>query len=136
MIDVIDRVPTKPGQYIMTDSNGTEKTVTLVRDDHPTVEGTPINKALFDSIRADTLTFSNVPITWATDSTYADYGYKGTMTCEGVTADYSADCRLSAEMVTSGIYASFTNTATNKVYIYASEEGASTCPVVIATKVV
>lgn len=83
-----------------------------------------------------TLTFSNVPITWATDSTYADYGYKGTMTCEGVTADYSADCRLSAEMVTAGIYASFTNTATNKVYIYASEEGASTCPVVIATKVV
>lgn len=83
------------------------------------------------------LTFVDVPITWYADSTYEGYGYgyKGTMTCAGVTADYSADITPSPEMIDSGIYAQFNFTGTNEVYIYASEEGASTCPVVIATKV-
>lgn len=39
-----DRVSNHPGQYTLTDSDGT-KTVTLVRDDDPVVPGTPLNKA-------------------------------------------------------------------------------------------
>lgn len=53
MIDVKDRVPTYPGRVKLTKTNGTSEYVTLERADAPTQEGTPINKALFDSIKTD-----------------------------------------------------------------------------------
>ena len=53
MIDVKDRVPTYPGRVKLTKTNGTSEYVTLERADAPTTEGTPINKALFDSIKTD-----------------------------------------------------------------------------------
>lgn len=53
MIDVKDRVPTYPGRVKLTKSNGSSEYVTMERADAPTQEGTPINKALFDSIKAD-----------------------------------------------------------------------------------
>ena len=53
MIDVKDRVPTYPGRVKLTRTNGTSEYCTLERADAPTQEGTPINKALFDSIEAD-----------------------------------------------------------------------------------
>lgn len=53
MIEVIDRVPTYPNRIKITRSDGTSEYVTWERADEPTVEGTPINKALFDSIAAD-----------------------------------------------------------------------------------
>lgn len=53
MIDVKDRVPTYPGRIKLTKSDGTSEYYTLERADAPTQEGTPINKALFDSIKAD-----------------------------------------------------------------------------------
>lgn len=53
MIQVVDRVPTYPNRVKITKSNGTSEYVTLERADEPTIEGTPINKALFDSIAAD-----------------------------------------------------------------------------------
>lgn len=53
MIDVIDRVPTYPNRIKITKEDGSTEFVTWERADEPTVEGTPINKALFDSIRAD-----------------------------------------------------------------------------------
>lgn len=53
MIDVKDRVPTYPGRIKLTRPNGSSEYVTLERADAPTQEGTPINKALFDSIKAD-----------------------------------------------------------------------------------
>lgn len=53
MIQVVDRVPTYPNRVKITKSNGTSEYVTWERADEPTVEGTPINKALFDSIAAD-----------------------------------------------------------------------------------
>lgn len=53
MIEVKDRVPTYPGRVKLTRANGTSEYVTLERADAPTQEGTPINKALFDSIKAD-----------------------------------------------------------------------------------
>ena len=53
MIDVKDRVSTYPGRMKLTKENGSSEYVTLERADAPTQEGTPINKALFDSIKAD-----------------------------------------------------------------------------------
>ena len=48
-IQVEDRVPTYPGRVILTPVGGAENTFDLKRADLPLVEGTPINKALFDS---------------------------------------------------------------------------------------
>lgn len=53
MIEVIDRVPTYPNRIKITRNDGTSEYVTWERADEPTVEGTPINKALFDSIAED-----------------------------------------------------------------------------------
>lgn len=53
MITVQDRVPTYPGRVRLTKDNGTSEFVTITRADAPTQEGTPINKALFDSIKND-----------------------------------------------------------------------------------
>lgn len=53
MIDVKDRVSTYPGRVKLTKTNGSSEYVTLERADAPTQEGTPINKALFDSIKTD-----------------------------------------------------------------------------------
>lgn len=53
MIQVVDRVPTYPNRIRITRGDGSAELVTWERADEPTVEGTPINKALFDSIAAD-----------------------------------------------------------------------------------
>ena len=53
MIAVKDRVSTYPGRVKLTRADGSSEYVTIERADAPTQEGTPINKALFDSILAD-----------------------------------------------------------------------------------
>ena len=53
MIDVKDRVPTKPGRTKITLEDGTVLYATIERADEPVEEGTPINKVLFDSILND-----------------------------------------------------------------------------------
>lgn len=53
MIPVVDRVPTYPNRIKITRQDGSTEFVTWERADEPVVEGTPINKALFDSIAAD-----------------------------------------------------------------------------------
>ena len=53
MIDVKDRVSTYPGRVKLTKTNGSSEYVTLERADAPTQEGTPINRELFESIKAD-----------------------------------------------------------------------------------
>ena len=53
MIEVIDRVPTHPGRVRLIPVQGQNDVYDLVRADEPVEEGTPINKALFESIRTD-----------------------------------------------------------------------------------
>lgn len=53
MIKVVDRVPTQAGRYKMTLPDGSTQYVTMERADVPSVAGTPLNKALFDSIQTD-----------------------------------------------------------------------------------
>ena len=50
----LDRVPTHPGRVILTPVSG--NTYDMVRADNPTTEGTPIDKAAFDSIIQSRLT--------------------------------------------------------------------------------
>lgn len=50
MIEVLDRVPTHPGRVKLIPVAGQANTYDMVRADEPIVVGTPINKALFDSI--------------------------------------------------------------------------------------
>lgn len=48
-IEVNDRIPTYPGRVKLTPVSGQANTFDLERADLPIVEGTPINKALFDN---------------------------------------------------------------------------------------
>jgi len=56
MIEVVDRVPTYPGRVVLLPVSGQANTYDLIRADEPIVEGTPINKALFDSINTEMAT--------------------------------------------------------------------------------
>lgn len=48
-MEFYDRVPTYPGRVKLVPVSGQANTYDMVRADEPTVEGTPIDKALFDS---------------------------------------------------------------------------------------
>ena len=50
MIEVIDRIPTYPGRVKLVPVAGQADTYDMVRADAPVEAGTPINRALFDSI--------------------------------------------------------------------------------------
>lgn len=52
----LDRVPTYPGRVKMMPVSGQANTYDMVRADNPTVEGTPIDKAAYDSIIQSRLT--------------------------------------------------------------------------------
>lgn len=58
MIDVVDRVPTYIGRIKLVPVSGSDNLYDMSRADEPTVEGTPINKELFDSIKNDLLRIS------------------------------------------------------------------------------
>lgn len=53
MIDVFDRVPGIPNRIKITHADGTVEYVTWERADDPIEPGTPINRALFESIKDD-----------------------------------------------------------------------------------
>lgn len=55
-IDFKDRVPTYPGRIKLTPISGKPDTFEMERDDEPKELGSPINKALFDSITKSRLT--------------------------------------------------------------------------------
>ena len=53
MITVVDRVAQNPGRVKLTPVSGQTNVYDMERADNPSVVGTPINKALFDSIAND-----------------------------------------------------------------------------------
>lgn len=55
-INFKDRVPTTPGRVTLTPVPGSINTYTMERADNPTEEGTPLNKAVFNSIIHSRLT--------------------------------------------------------------------------------
>lgn len=86
--------------------------------------------------------FYNKSVTWASNTnsdTKADYPYIGTISCVGVTSNYSADVRLPYKAISEGWIASITNTDIDKVYIYSNtssaDMGSWTVPVIICDKI-
>ena len=55
-VDFKDRVPLHPGRIKLFPVEGQPDTFTMERADEPIVEGTPLNKAAFDSIIQSRLT--------------------------------------------------------------------------------
>lgn len=96
MIEVIDRIPTYPGRVKLIPVPGQADTYDMVRADEPIEPGTPINKALFDSIASvmeSTLTVAG----WVLG---ADGRYTQTLSVGFVKADSKiviVDCNLTAD---------------------------------------
>ena len=74
MIEVLDRVPTYPGRVKLIPVAGQENTYDMVRADEPIEVGTPINKALFTSIRNDLIALQN-----SVSNIINDHAYKTTI---------------------------------------------------------
>lgn len=74
MIEVIDRNPTHPGRVKMTPVAGQENTYDMVRADAPVETGTPLNRALFESIRKDLTTLQT-----SVSDIINDHAYKTTI---------------------------------------------------------
>jgi hypothetical protein len=54
--EILDRVPLNPGRVMLFPVAGKENTFDMIREDNPSVVGTPINKATLDSIIFSRLT--------------------------------------------------------------------------------
>ena len=77
------------------------------------------------------LSFSNVTPVWATDTTYPDYGFKGTITLSGVTSAMYAEVVFSVIDATSGNYAPICETYNGGVYIWGKVDDAITIPSIV-----
>ena len=74
MIEVLDRVPTYPGRVKLIPVAGQPNVYDMVRADEPIEVGTPINKALFMSIRNDLTALQN-----SVSNIINDHAYKTTI---------------------------------------------------------
>lgn len=78
------------------------------------------------------LKYSNiVASTWVADNTYADYGYKCDITCNGVTSNSIAQVIFALIEADSGNYATVCQTSTNTVTIYSKVDTTITIPTIL-----
>jgi len=54
--NIVDRVPTLPGRYLITHEDNSTEYVTVQRADEPSVDGTSFNRALFRNLQGDIYT--------------------------------------------------------------------------------
>lgn len=86
-------------------------------------------------------TFKNISVatsSWVNQGSsadIADFPWRASITCSGVTANYSADVRFAYAAIAANSFAPVTNTASNTVYIYADAKpsAAVSIPVIICT---
>lgn len=91
-----------------------------------------VNKAL---TATQTISFTNLTASaWVEDDTYADYGYRCDVVCEGVTAADYAEVVFDIAESTSGDYAPVCDTMANTVRIYAKVDNSITIPTIIITR--
>ena len=96
MIEVIDRIPLYPGRVKLVPVSGQANTYDLVRADEPVVAGTPINKALFDSI----VSVAEATLTVSGWKMGADGRYAQTVSVSPVRANSKiviVDCNLNTD---------------------------------------
>ena len=74
---------------------------------------------------------NNVSPTWASDATYADYGYKGTITISGVTSSMRPEVTFGIDEAVSGNYAPICNAVSGGVEIYGKVDTAITIPTIV-----
>ena len=74
---------------------------------------------------------NNVSPTWVSDSTYANYGYKGTIAINGVTSSMRAEVTFGLNEATSGNYAPICETETDGVVIYGKVDTTITIPSIV-----
>ena len=86
MIEVKDRIPTYPGRIQLTPVDSQANTFDMVRADSPTEAGTPINKALFDSISDDLAHIT--PLEDKVDDIAGYLGYPNDEDVVGLEADF------------------------------------------------
>ena len=77
------------------------------------------------------LVFTNVTASnWVADVTYADYGYKCDLTCQGITANSIVEVMFGMTEATSGDYAPVCETSSNTVTLYSKVNTSITIPVI------
>ena len=77
---------------------------------------------------------ANASPSFASDNTYQDYGYKGTITVTGVTASMRPEVIFGLAEAMSGNYAPICESGAGVVYIYAKVNTSITIPLVIVHK--
>ena len=82
----------------------------------------------------DVITKSNIPVTWSVDTTYSDYGYKGTLNINGATNNHIPTVIFSQNDASSGDYANVCESDTDKVYIYSKVNTLTSVPSVQLVK--
>lgn len=81
------------------------------------------------------LKFTNITVsTWASDTTYADYPYKATITLTGVTTSMIAEIMFNVTEAESGNYAPVCETFDGGVYIYSKVNTSITIPTILVVK--
>ena len=96
-VDFKDRVPTHAGRVLLTPVSGQENTFDMVRADAPTVEGTPIDKATFDSITQSRLTgrFYELTLTSELNTKYSEAVYNNAFEIKtGVPLEWTVGQRI------------------------------------------
>lgn len=84
------------------------------------------------ALQTKSLKFTNVLAdTWVADSTYADYGYKCELSCNGVKATDFAQVIFDVAEANSGNYATVCLTGTDTITIYSKVNTAITIPTII-----
>ena len=81
------------------------------------------------------LKFTNITVNnWVSDTTYANYPYKATITAYDVTPSMVAEVIYSVADAESGNYASVCETFTNGIYIYSKVNTQITIPTILVVK--
>ena len=118
------RLTTAEGQ-IVTAQNDIRSLDSMVREHTTEISN------LMNSKQNKSLSFSNVNPRWVTDTTYTDYGFKGTITLPGVTSSMYAEVVFSVVDATSGNYAPICETFDGGVYIWSKVNTTITIPSIV-----
>lgn len=109
-------------------SSANQKQVSFATINNQSIVGTSYN--IETSIKLSNTTVS----TWESDTTYADYPYKATITAKGVKSSMVAEVVYDMADAESGNYASVCNTFDGGVYIYSKVNTAITIPTILVVK--
>ena len=132
-LDLKGRVSTAEGQ-IVTAQGDISSLAGRVGTHDTEISGIMSDISGLESSKQDkSLSFSNVSPVWAADTTYTDYGFRGTITLSGVTSAMYAEVVFSVTDATSGNYAPICETFNGGIYVYGKVSDAVTIPQIVVT---